>query len=430
MAEQKLQCVGVIGLGYVGLPLSLLLVKKGFEVIGIDIDKGKIDDLNNGKSYITDIDPIQITDAFRTGRFKVTSGYDIVSKMDHIIICVPTPLKKNKEPELRYLLEVGSNLCEQQLDGKLIILESSTYPGTTTEVLKPLLEKNDLKVGKDFYLGYSPERIDPATRSINVEDIPKVISGVTDECLMRVRTFYKKIFNEVVEVSSPEVAEFTKLLENSYRFINISFVNEMAMLCDGLNIDIWEAISAASTKPYGFTPFYPGPGVGGHCIPVDPFYLDWKARKVGKENLMINAAETINDRIAEYIVNSLIKHLPKQKDSNYKVFIYGIAYKKDINDARESHSIPIIKKMISLGVDISFHDPYINKIIIDQLELKSSPLTKENLVNADCVLILTDHSSIPIELIIKHSSLIFDTKNVSSHFKGEAKIIRLGSGRQ
>ncbi|PFA67799.1 UDP-N-acetyl-D-glucosamine dehydrogenase [Bacillus sp. AFS015802] len=430
MAEKKLQCVGVIGLGYVGLPLSLLLVKKGFDVIGVDIDKGKINDLNNGMSYITDIDPIQITDAFRTGRFKVTSGYEIVSKMDHIIICVPTPLKKNKEPELRYLLEVGSNLGEQPLEGKLIILESSTYPGTTTEVLKPLLEKNDLKVGKDIYLGYSPERIDPATRSIHVEDIPKVISGVTDECLKRVRTFYKKIFNEVVEVSSPEVAEFTKLLENSYRFINISFVNEMAMLCDGLNIDIWEAISAASTKPYGFTPFYPGPGVGGHCIPVDPFYLDWKARKVGIENSMINAAETINDRISEYIVNSLINHLPKPKDTKYKVFIYGIAYKKDINDARESHSIPIIKKLMSLGVDVSFHDPYINNIIVDQLELKSSPLTKEDLVNADCVLILTDHSSIPIELIIEHSTLIFDTKNVSSHFKGEAKIIRLGSGRQ
>ncbi|WP_156290533.1 nucleotide sugar dehydrogenase [Oceanobacillus salinisoli] len=420
--------VGVVGLGFVGLPLALLLNKKGFHVTGIDINDKKINSLVKGTSYIDDIPNESIKNALDSGKFTVTKNYESVQSLDAIIICVPTPLTKYKTPDLSYIQDVAYNLYPRLTKGQLVILESSTFPGTTKEILKPILEKSNLRVGVDIFLCYSPERIDPGNKDTEVEAVPKVISGVTKACSSKIEELYSQIFNHTVSVSSTEVAEFSKLLENSFRYVNISFINEMALLSDGLNIDLWEVIDAASTKPYGFTPFYPGPGIGGHCIPVDPIYLSWKAKQAGIQTNFIDLSDRINTQLTEYLTSQLIKNLSVQNLQNKNILLYGLAYKKDISDYRESPSISIMKELLEMGANVSFHDPFVSKIDINGQEFQSVELTKDTLQQNDCIVILTDHSEIPLDLIIENSSLIYDTRNITKNYKEKRNIIRFGSG--
>ncbi|MGG3926632.1 nucleotide sugar dehydrogenase [Metabacillus fastidiosus] len=420
--------IGVIGLGFVGLPLALLLVDKGFHVTGIDIDETKITKINKGETYLPDISNEELNSKLSSNRFHVTSDYNVVSTLDVIIISVPTPLSENNEPNLEFLISVSNKLAPLIKKEQIFILESSTYPGTTTEIFKPILEKSGLEVGKDIFICYSPERIDPGNFQFSVTEIPKLISGVTKKCLLHGQKIYEQVFQRVVPVSSTEVAEFTKLLENCYRFINISFINELAILCDQLNIDLWEAISAASTKPYGYSPFYPGPGIGGHCIPVDPLYLQWKAKESGYMNQFIKLSDEVNKTITTYISTQIKKLLAGKENS--KVLIYGVTYKKNTNDIRQSPAIDeIIPSLLKVNVNVTYTDPFIPELNICGENFKSIKVTKENLQNYDCVVILTDHLDPSLDLILEHAKLIYDTRNVTASIGNSPKIIRLGSGK-
>ncbi|MEH7223820.1 nucleotide sugar dehydrogenase [Bacillus sp. JJ1566] len=418
--------LGIVGLGFVGLPLSLLFVDNGFKVIGIDSDETKIEKLNNGVSYLPDITNQELQEVITAGKLIGTGDYNIVESLDVIIVCVPTPITSYKTPNLSYLKTVGEELAPRIRKGQLIILESSTFPGTTKEVFQPILEKNGLKAGEDFFLAYSPERIDPGNDKYKVSEIPKIVSGVSANCLQKICNLYKNVFQKIVPVSSTQIAEFTKLLENAYRFINISFINELAILCDTMEIDLWEAIDAASTKPYGFAPFYPGPGIGGHCIPVDPLYLAWKFNQCGFDNKMIRLSDEINDQMIGYIIQQIQKLLVDK--SRKRVLIYGVAYKKDINDIRESPAIKIIPLLQQLGLEVSYHDPYVPEMNIQECKFTSTPLTNNTLQQSDCVVILTDHTNLPIHKILEYASLVYDVRNVTSGLKGKAEIIRFGGG--
>lgn len=429
-AVGKKQTIAVIGLGYVGLPLALSMVNKGFHVVGIDLDHRKIELLQKGCSYIPDIKDFVIQSAVASHRFTTTGEYDAIECADTIIICVPTPLTVYHTPDLSYLTKAGKAISYRIKTGQLVILESSTYPGTTKEVLQPILEESMLKVGNDIFLGFSPERIDPGNKHYTIDTIPKVISGITQECVRRVHDLYSQIFDNVVAVSSTETAELTKLLENSYRFINISFINEFAMLCDAMNINVWEVIEAASSKPYGYSAFYPGPGVGGHCIPVDPLYLQWKAKQFGFDSRFIELSNEVNHRIPTYIVQqikSLLAPFKTLRDSN--ILIYGVAYKRNISDVRESSALQLMELLLFEGVHLSYHDPFVPSVWIGGHQMNSVEMTDEILQNNDCVVIATDHSCIPLLQIIEHSSLVFDTRNATQGMKGKAKVYRLGGGR-
>lgn len=418
----------VIGLGYVGLPLALLFAKKKMNVIGLDLVEEKVNKLNNGQSYLPDVQDEEIQTALNEGLFTATTDYEATKKANVIVICVPTPLTSYGTPDLSYLQSVSMTLSALLQKDQLVILESSTYPGTTKEVLQPILEKSNLKAGKDFFLAYSPERIDPGNKQYKeVDKIPKIVSGVSPQCKQAVLDFYTQVFDQVVLVSTPEVAEFTKLLENSYRFINISFINELAIMCDSLGIDLWESIEAASTKPYGFVPFYPGPGIGGHCIPVDPLYLTWKAMRANVENKFIGLADEINHSISNYIISKMKTYLGG-KLKNKSILLYGIAYKKDIDDYRESPAIFVLQSLFERGANVSFHDPFINEVTAAGKRLQSVNLNEKILSESDLVVILTDHSSVPIQMILDHSKLVYDTRNVTRNFTGKAKVVRLGGG--
>lgn len=417
--------IGVIGLGYVGLPLALLFAQKGFQVFGIDIDKSKIESLSKGISYIPDI-PDQIINQMITREFfQVSDNYSTVKDFDAIIICVPTPLSTDKTPDLNHLQTVGKELIPILRKGQLIILESSTYPGTTKEVLQPLLEESNLIVGKDFYLAYSPERVDPGNNTFPLENIPKVVSGVTDSCSKYIHDLYCQVFKKVITVSSTEVAEMAKILENSFRFINISFINEFAILCDKLNINVWEVIHAAETKPFGYTPFFPGPGIGGHCIPVDPLYLQWKAKQNGFDTQFIDLANQINQSVPHYIVNQVQKLTEYRK--NPSILIYGITYKKDIDDSRESSAYSIIENLKKLGSTVYYHDPYVTEINISGEKMVSVPLTDQLYQKIDCIVILVDHTQIPIHEMMEKAKIIYDTRNVTKGLSGKAKVFLFGA---
>jgi UDP-N-acetyl-D-glucosamine dehydrogenase len=426
--------VGIIGLGFVGLPLALAFVRKGFEMIGIDLDQNKIAKLDQGQSYVRDIDDSEIAQAQASGRFAVSSRYEDIKAADSIIICVPTPLTPYHTPDLSYLIDTCNRLSPHLQQGQLIVLESSTFPGTTKEVVQPILERGKLRVGKDIYLAYSPERIDPGN-SLAIEQIPKLASGVTEACLDKVYDLYSQVFDSVVKVSSTEAAETAKLLENTFRLVNISFINEFAQICDTMKIDVWEVIDAAGTKPYGFTVFYPGPGAGGHCIPVDPLYMQWKARQFGVQSQFIELSNKINTGMTDYIVNRLKQHIPAHKKlPECNILIYGVTYKRDIPDTRESTALELIRLLKKEGVDVSYHDPLIPSVQIDGDTLSSVELTKELIGGTDCVLIHTNHSNIPLELILENASLVFDARNVTGDradpgdLAGATKIVKLGGG--
>lgn len=420
--------IAIVGLGYVGLPLALLFVKKGFQVIGIDLDRWKITQLNSGKSYLAEIENQKVESAIASKRLVPTNLYQGMDSAEAVIICVPTPLTGNGKPDLSYLTGAAKEISKHLKKGQLVILESSTYPGTTREILLPILSGRGLQVGIEFFTAYSPERVDPGNKDYPIEKIPKVVSGITTQCLARVEQLYKSVFEEVYTVSSTDGAEMTKIVENAYRLINISFINELAMICDALGLNVWEIIDAASTKPFGYKAFYPGPGIGGHCIPVDPSYLEWKINQYGIQSNFIGVANQINHLMPRYVVNQLKKHLAPNPMEKAKIYIYGVAYKPDIGDCRESASVELIKMLHLDGATVTYHDPYVPFLKIGDLKLTSEPITFEIIKGTDCVVIATDHSCIPTSFLLEHSRFIYDTRNVTGGMRGKAKIIRLGDG--
>ncbi|CAM2879210.1 nucleotide sugar dehydrogenase [Paenibacillus sediminis] len=421
--------IGIVGLGYVGLPLAIMLADKGFNVTGIDPDLQKLAKLDQGISYINDIEDDRIQAVISANQFKALSDFNALKQVESIVICVPTPLTEQGTPDLSYIQSAGEQISRILQNNQLIILESTTYPGTTREVLLPILEQSGLKAGIDFNLAYSPERIDPGNKSFTVNEIPKILSGLTQACKEKAFELYSKIYKTVVLVSSTEVAEMAKILENSYRFINISFINEMAILCDHLHLDIWEIIQAANTKPYGFQAFYPGPGIGGHCIPVDPMYLQWKAKQNHYISKFIEFSDAMNLEMVKYIVNrteQLLVHKKPLKGAN--ILLYGVTYKGDIADTRDSAAFLIIHELKQAGANVSYHDPYIPSITIDQETLNSVQLTDAVLAESDCLIVLTNHSALPAQQILEHTSLVFDTRHTLFGHKGKAKVCFLGGG--
>ena len=425
--EERSLVIGIIGLGYAGLPQVLRFAEAGFRVIGFDIDEAKVESLNKGASYISHISSQNIKNLLERRVFEATSSFDKLGAVDAIIISVPTPLNRHREPDLTYLLNTADVIFQNLKAGHIISLESTTYPGTTEEELLPRFSKNGLEVGKDFFLIYSPEREDPGNTKYNQKDIPKVLGGVTEDCRELGIALYKTIVNRVIPLSSPRVAEMTKLLENIYRAVNIALVNEFKMLCDKMGISIWEVIEAAATKPFGFQAFYPGPGLGGHCIPIDPFYLTWKAREYDFPTRFIELAGEINTSMPYYVVEKTIEALNNRGKSikGSKILILGVAYKRDVDDDRESPAYAIMDQLIKRGAEILYNDPYIPYIKKSRkydFGLRFTPLSKELLKEVDAVLLITDHSDYDYEWILENSNLIIDTRGV---FKGIfSKIVR------
>jgi UDP-N-acetyl-D-glucosamine dehydrogenase len=421
--------VGIIGLGYVGLPLLLEFGNAGFPVIGFDLDEKKIKDLNEGKTYIQHIPVDRIKVLNKNGRFNVTTDFSSLKNADCIIICVPTPLNKHREPDLSYVFSTTETIAKYLRKGQLIVLESTTYPGTTDDDVRKILEATGLRAGRDFYLSFSPEREDPNNKHFSTSTIPKIVGGYTPACLKVADALYKKIVQKTVPVSSNKVAESAKLLENIYRAVNIALVNELKMLFDRMNIDIWEVIEAAKTKPFGFQAFYPGPGLGGHCIPIDPFYLTWKARAYDFHTRFIELAGEVNTSMPYYVVNKIFEELNKQGKSinTSKILVLGLAYKKDIDDTRESPSLKLIELLMQKGAYVDYNDPHIpmtNKMRMYDLKMSSTSLTEENLRTYDCVVISTDHSSYDYQLIAEHSSLIIDTRNAMHGIACSGKVTK------
>ena len=421
------EIIGVFGLGYIGLPTAINFSKKKIKVYGFDTDKSKVNKLNKSQSYISSIKSEDIKKAKKNG-FIATGDYSNVKKLDVIIICVPTPLTKNKIPDLRFVNSTLSSLTPFIKKQQLISLESTTYPGTTDEIILPLLNKKKLIVGKDVYLSFSPERIDPAIRNISIKDIPKITSGVTQNCLKVSSMIYAKIHKRIIKVSNTKAAETTKLLENVFRAVNIGLVNELKIFTHKLGLNIHEIIEAAATKPFGFMPFYPGPGLGGHCIPIDPYYLSWKAKQLGVNTQFIKLAGEINSSIPLKIVNKIIKIFKKKKtpQTNKKILILGVAYKKNVNDLRESPGIKIIDLLKKKNFKVSYSDPYIPKLPKlrnYQLNLNSIKINARILKTFDLVIIAADHDKFDYNLVYKFSNLILDTRNVYK-FDKRNKVIK------
>ncbi len=424
----KKATLSVIGLGYVGLPLAVEFTRAGFNVVGIDIDDNKVKSIQKGKSYIGDVSTDDLTYVVKKGLLKATTDFSILRKVDTINICVPTPMRKTREPDVSYILSAVDNISRYLHKGQLVILESTTYPGTTSEVILPVLSSKGLKVGRDFYLAFSPERVDPGNPRYTTQNIPKVVGGITKACSKHAVALYKSSINEVISVSSSQVAEMVKLLENTYRSVNIGLVNEMAIMCDTMGIDVWEVIDAAASKPFGFMAFYPGPGVGGHCIGIDPHYLSWKARSVNFEARFIELAGEINRYMPEYVVRKITDALNDRgksvKSSN--ILIMGIAYKKDVSDWRESPSIEIFKMLKKRGARITCNDPFVDVVKTDDINIKSVKLTANLLKRADCVVIATKHSIYDYPWIVKNSKMIVDTHNATKNIRtARHKIIKI-----
>jgi UDP-N-acetyl-D-glucosamine dehydrogenase len=425
--------IGVVGLGYVGLPLAVEYASKGFITIGIDIDKSKVEKVNRGENYILDVDSEKVKKLVKSGRLSAVSDYSAVDILDVIFICVPTPFNENKEPNISHILDAVENIAKKLRHGQLIILKSTTFPTTTENYVLPILEKTGLKVGKDFFLAFSPERIDPGNKKWNFSNTPVIVGGVTPECTSIAEIVIKQISKNVHPVSSPRVAEMAKLLENIFRSVNIALVNELAQLCDRIgNIDIWEVIEAASTKPFGFMPFYPGPGIGGHCILVDPYYLSWFAKAYDFHTNFIELAAETNESMPFYIVNLILRelsYLPKTlKDAN--ILFLGVAFKRNVNDTRLSPAIKIMELLMREGaLNIFYNDPYVPEIWVNSTKLESIELNERELQKFDIVVITTDHSIYDFEFVVRNSKVIIDTRNATKGIENStAKIVRLGAG--
>jgi UDP-N-acetyl-D-glucosamine dehydrogenase len=416
--------VGVVGLGYVGLPLAVEYAKAGFEVTGIDLNEYKTQQVNAGVSYIGDIRTEELAPLVQAGKLKATTDFSVLLELDTVNIAVPTPLRKTKDPDMSYIDAACHEIARYFHAGLLVILESTTYPGTTDELVLPMLEKPGLKVGQDFFLCFSPERVDPGNAKFQTKNIPKVVGGVTAECTEMGRLFYSQALEHVVPVSSTRVAEMVKLLENTFRMINIGLVNEIAIMCDSMGVNVWEIIDAAATKPFGFMPFYPGPGLGGHCIPIDPFYLSWKTKQAGIEARFIELAGYINGQMPHFVVqkiqNALNEHTKPLKGS--KILVFGASYKRDIDDVRESPALDILLLLERHGAIVSYTDPHVPSLRLADKEMTS--VGEEAAADADCVVIVTDHRSFDYEKLVQRARLIVDSRNALKKFKSPS-IVRL-----
>ena len=425
MLKEKLQSrearLGVIGLGYVGLPLSMEFARSGFHVVGIDTDAEKVRLLGEGESYIQDVPAEWIKEAIDAGTFQATTDFSVLESLDAVDICVPTPLRKTRDPDISYVRAAVAEIVNYLHPQMLVILDSTTYPGTTEEVILSRLETTGLKVGEDFYLAFSPERVDPGNADWNTRNIPKVVGGVTRACTEHATLLYEQTLGPVVPVSSTRVAEMVKLLENTFRSVNIGLVNEMALMCDRMGIDAWEVIDAAATKPFGFMPFYPGPGLGGHCIPIDPFYLSWKAKESGFEARFIELAGVINGNMPYHVVSKVVDSLNENGKpvKGSKILILGVAYKEDINDVREAPALDIMKLLQDKGALVSYSDPFVPTLHQGGLSSSSEELTPALLSGVDCIVITTAHSSVDYQAVVDAGTPIVDTRNALKGFTGD-----------
>lgn len=412
--ETKQATIGVVGLGYVGLPLAVEKAKAGFKVIGFDVQAEKVNKVNAGDNYIGDVIPTDLMELVKSGQLRATSDYSFIKEVDAIAICVPTPLDIYKQPNMEYVKSSAEAIAANITEGTLVVLESTTYPGTTEELIKPILEATGLVVGEDIFLAYSPERVDPGNKNFNTKNTPKVVGGITPACTKVAAAMYRAVLEgDVHEVSSPAVAEMEKLLENTFRNINIGLANEMAILCNKMGIDVWEVIDAAATKPYGFMPFYPGPGLGGHCIPIDPWYLTWKAREYNYHTKLIETAGEINDSMPDFVVQRAMEILNEEGKSirGSKVVVLGVAYKKDIDDYRESPVLPILEILTQFGADWVAVDPYVTSFKLNGEFIETEALSEELLTNSDLTIIATNHTNFDYEMIKNKSKFVFDTRN-------------------
>lgn len=424
MQINKNSKIAVIGLGYVGLPLAVEFAKNGLKVVGIDTDKKKTEMINKAESYITDVSSQELAAVVKNKNFSATLDFSKLKLCDVIIICVPTPLRKSKEPDVSYIIAAADEIKKYLRKEQLVILESTTYPGTTKELVLPIFQDTGLKCGKDFYLAFSPERVDPANKIYKIHNTPKVVGGITKKCCDLAYEVYSMITEKVIKVSSCESAEMVKLLENTFRAVNIALVNEVALMCEKLKINVWEVIDAAASKPFGFMPFFPGPGIGGHCIPLDPHYLSWKLKTLNFFSRFIEIAGDINSHMPEYVVNRLsvlLNNFGKTLNGS-KISILGVAYKPDVSDFRESPAIDVIKILKERKAIVDYHDPYVESLEVGDIKLKSVKMT--SLKKYDCVVIITNHSDFDIPAIVKNSKLIFDTRNATRSIV-DKKITRL-----
>jgi len=429
--ENKELTVGIVGLGYVGLPLAVEFGNAGIRTIGIDVNQDRVDQLNAGDNYIQDVNDAELKSLVDAGTFSATTDFSSIKHIDAICIAVPTPLSKTKDPDITYILDVNKELIKYVHKDLVIVLESTTYPGTTRELLQPALEASGLKVGTDVFLLFSPERVDPGNPVFHTTNTPKVIGGVTENCLKLGMAVYSHVMDELVPVSSPEAAELTKLLENTFRSINIGLANEMAIMCAKLGVNVWEVIDAAATKPFGFMKFTPGPGLGGHCIPIDPHYLSWKMRTLDYKARFIELASEINASMPEYVVDLVSDGLNGMAKSinGSNILLLGMAYKPDIDDVRESPALDVYALLEAKGANVSFHDPYVDEIKFDSRVESTIDLDHATLNQYDCVVITTNHSEYDIKAIVENSRLIVDTRNATAGI-GNGEVIRLGDTSQ
>jgi UDP-N-acetyl-D-glucosamine dehydrogenase len=416
--------VGIVGLGYVGLPLAIEYASAGYSVVGIDLQPAKVDAINRGNSYIQDVPSAEVSSLVSAGKLEATTDFSVIATLDTVNICVPTPLRKTKDPDMSYIVSASEEIAKYFHAGMLVILESTTYPGTTDELVRPMLERGGLRVGEDFFLCFSPERVDPGNAKFQTKNIPKVVGGTTPACTNMGALFYSQALEKVVPVSSTQVAEMVKLLENTFRMINIGLVNELAIMCGRMGINVWEVIDAAATKPFGFMPFYPGPGLGGHCIPIDPFYLSWKSKQAGIEARFIELAGYINGQMPHFVVEKVQNALNDQSKAlkGSRVHLLGVAYKRDIDDVRESPALDIIHLLQLRGASVSYTDPFVPVVTMDGTEMQAQDISTA--ADADCVVIITDHAAFDYARVIKGAKLIVDTRNALKKFSSE-KIIRL-----
>ncbi|MBI4056102.1 MAG: nucleotide sugar dehydrogenase [Elusimicrobia bacterium] len=411
--------IGVLGLGYVGLPLALEFARKGFSVTGFDVDPRRVQSLMKGQSYVLDVESSFLKEMISAGRFTARQTFEDLSAQHAVIICVPTPLRKSRDPDVSYILAAGEQVHKRLKAGQLIILESTTYPGTTQELLLPLFEKNGFRVGRDFYLAFSPERVDPGNRVYKIRNTPKVVGGVTPACTEMAALLYGQVVEKVIPVSSTEAAEMVKLLENTFRAVNIGLINEIALMCHRLGLNVWEIVEAASSKPFGFMSFYPGPGLGGHCIPIDPHYLAWKMKALNFEPRFIELAGVINSSMPRHVVQRLSEIMNQRGRAlkGSRLFLLGVAYKKDVSDHRESPALDVMKLLLESGAEIAYHDPFVPSVSLGKEHFSSQKLTEKALRSADCAVILTGHSNLDYKWVVKKARLVFDTRNATQAMK-------------
>ena len=417
IAERKVT-IGIVGLGYVGLPLAVAFAEEGFTVVGVDVDASRVAALNRGESHVEDVPSARLAPHVLDGRFRASTDYADLADAGAISICVPTPLRKTKDPDISYIVQAADCLAAvlPRARGQLIVLESTTYPGTTDEIVLPRFSGDGLQVGRDFFMAFSPERIDPGRTDFTIRTTPKVIGGTTAACLEVAVALYGAVVDNPVPVSSTATAEMVKLLENTFRAVNIGLVNEVALMCDKLGLNVWEVVGAAATKPYGFMAFYPGPGLGGHCIPIDPHYLSWKLRTLNYTARFIELASEVNSHMPEYVVNKVMAALNDERKAinGSRILVLGVAYKRDVGDVRESPALDVIHLLRERGAEVTFHDPYVSTVLLDGQPLTSSELSEEVLSTADCVIVVTDHSNYAWEWVASHARLIVDTRNAMS----------------